>query len=71
MRDTRNEREAHAEMLRASQTRRQSHDWSTERKGFMSRFIEFARVFWRYSKYHGVAYAARIAYGIAFQGLPF
>ena len=67
----RNERHAHAEMLRASQTRHQSHDWIAEREGFMSRFIEFAHVFWHYSKYHGVAYAARRAYGIAIKGLPF
>ena len=71
MREPRNEREAHAEMMLASQTRRQSHDWSAQRKGLMSRLIEFMHVFWHYSKYHGVAYAARIAYGIAFKGLPF
>lgn len=67
----RNDAEAHAEMLLASQTRRQSHDWSAERMGFMSRLLEFAHVFWHYSKYHGIAYAAKRAYGIAFKGLPF
>lgn len=35
------------------------------------RLIEFVRVFRAYRKHHGIAYAARIAYDCAFQGLPF
>lgn len=71
MKAPRNDAEAHTEMLRASQTRRQSHDSSAERKGFMSRLIEFWREYRRNRKHSSVARSARIAYGIAFKGLPF
>lgn len=66
-----NERQAHAEMLRASQTRRQSCGWIAERKGLMSRLLEFWREYRHNRKYSSVARSARIAYGIAFRGLPF
>ena len=46
-------------------------DEKGDKEGFMSRFAEFLHVFLHYSKYHGIAYAARRAYGIAFKGLPF
>lgn len=35
------------------------------------RLREFVSVWWAYRKHHSTAYAARIAYGIAFKNLPF
>ncbi|MFV0601858.1 MAG: hypothetical protein ACK5NE_08580 [Brachymonas sp.] len=67
----RNERQAHAELLRASQTRRQSHDWDGSRKSFWARLAEFWREYRHNRKHSSVARSARIAYGIAFKGLPF
>lgn len=32
---------------------------------------EFIAVWWQYSRHHSPIYAARIAWGIAFKGLPF
>jgi hypothetical protein len=37
----------------------------------MSKIIEFVSVFWLYAKHNPINRAARIAYGIAFKGLPF
>ena len=37
----------------------------------MSRLIEFFKVWRLYARHHKPVYAARIAYGIAFKGLPF
>lgn len=37
----------------------------------MSRLREFLQVYRLYRQAHSVSYAARIAYGIAFRGLPF
>lgn len=37
----------------------------------MTRLREFWCVFKLYSRHHSPIYAARIAYGIAFKGLPF
>lgn len=37
----------------------------------MSRLLDFYRVFRLYAKHNPITYAARIAYGIAFRGLPF
>lgn len=33
--------------------------------------IEFVAVFIAYAKFHKIAYAARIARGIAYRGIPF
>ena len=35
------------------------------------RHLTFIAVFFAYSKFHRLAYAARIAHGIAYRGLPF
>jgi hypothetical protein len=35
------------------------------------KLAKFLRVFAQYRRHHSTAYAARIAYGIAFRGLPF
>lgn len=37
----------------------------------MKRAAEFVNVWRQYRKAHGSIYAARIAYGIAYRGLPF
>lgn len=37
----------------------------------MKKLIEFYRVLCQYRKQHPLLYSARIAYGIAFRGLPF
>ena len=37
----------------------------------MKKLIEFERVFCLYRKHHTANYAAKIARGIAFDGLPF
>jgi len=37
----------------------------------MSKLIEFISVYRLYRRAHGVRHSARIAYGIAFLGLPF
>lgn len=37
----------------------------------MSRLRDFVAVYRLYAKHHHPAYAARIAYGIVFRGLPF
>lgn len=37
----------------------------------MTRIIEFVQVFRLYARHHKPMYAARIAWGIAFKGLPF
>lgn len=37
----------------------------------MSKVAEFIKVWRQYARHHSAAYAARIAYGIAFKGLPF
>lgn len=36
----------------------------------MTRLAEFVRVFWQYRS-QPITYAARIAYGCAYRGLPF
>ena len=64
MKDPRNEREDHAEMMRGIRTR---PVYESRPGGF----AEFCAVFLQYRRHHGIAYAARIAYGIAFKGLPF
>ena len=35
------------------------------------RLIEFIKVWRLYARHHSIVYAARIAYGIAYRGLPF
>jgi hypothetical protein len=37
----------------------------------MARLIEFVKVWREYRPAHGIRYAARIAYEIAFKNLPF
>ena len=37
----------------------------------MKQIAEFIEVFRLYAKHNSLRYAARIAYGIAFKGLPF
>lgn len=37
----------------------------------MTRIADFFRVWRMYARHHNPIYAARIAYGIAFRGLPF
>ena len=37
----------------------------------MNKVREFVAVFRLYAKHHSATYAARIAYGVAFKGLPF
>jgi hypothetical protein len=37
----------------------------------VSRLLQFVAVYRQYVAHHGRAYAARIAYGIAFKHLPF
>ena len=32
---------------------------------------QFITVWWQYSRHHSPLYAARIAWGVAFKGLPF
>ena len=63
MRYPRNEREAHAEMMRGMDVR-------PAEEAPRSRLSDFMQVFWQY-RWHGIAYAAKRAYGIAFKGLPF
>jgi hypothetical protein len=41
------------------------------RSSWWSRLVEFAQTYRLYRKQHGRRYSARIAYGIAFRGLPF
>ena len=57
----RNEREAHAALSRTQEMPAEPEQ---------SRLSEFAQVFRLYRR-HGIAYAAKRAYGIAFRGLPF
>ena len=61
MKTTRNEREAHAALMRTPAM-------PAEPKS--CRLSEFAQVFRLYRR-HGIAYAAKRAYGVAFRGLPF
>ena len=70
MKEPRNEREAHAALMRMPALHADVLG-DGERTTRMSRLIEFVHVFLHYSKYHGIAYAAKRAYGIAFKGLPF
>ena len=37
----------------------------------MNQIKEFVQVYFLYKRHHTSAYAARIAYNIAFRGLPF
>jgi hypothetical protein len=37
----------------------------------MSRLVEFVSVYRAYRRFHPARYAARIAFGCAFRGLPF
>lgn len=37
----------------------------------MRQLIDFVAVYRMYRRYHGIRYSARIAYGVAFLGLPF
>lgn len=37
----------------------------------MSRLATFFTVLWQYRRSHSIAYAARIAWGVAFHGIPF
>ena len=37
----------------------------------MNRIVEFVVVLWQYRRTHSWGYAARIAWDIAFRGLPF
>lgn len=37
----------------------------------MTKIIEFVQTWRLYSRHHSPLYAARLAYGIAFRGLPF
>lgn len=37
----------------------------------MRKLFTFATVFIAYARFHRLAYAARIAYGIAFKSIPF
>ena len=37
----------------------------------MKKIIEFLKTWRLYSRHHSTLYAARLAYGIAFRGLPF
>lgn len=37
----------------------------------MKRAFNFLALFWLYAKHHNPVYAARIAYGMAYRGLPF
>jgi hypothetical protein len=37
----------------------------------MSRIADFIQVFRLYARHHSYSYAARIAFGVAFRGLPF
>lgn len=37
----------------------------------MQRLKDFLQVYRLYSRYHSPIYAARVAYGLAFRGLPF
>ena len=62
MRDPRNERQAYAEMVRGLDVR--------PAKPQQSRIAEFVDVFRQYRR-HGIVYAAKRAYGVAFRGLPF
>jgi hypothetical protein len=62
MKYPRNERQAHAEMARGMDVRQAEPQ--------QSRIAEFVSVFRQYSR-HGIVYAAKRAYGIAFRGLPF
>ena len=59
----RNDRQAHAEMVRGLDVR-------PAEEAPRSRIAEFVDVFRQYSR-HGIAYAAKRAYGIAIKGLPF
>ena len=56
-----NEREAHAALSRTP---------ARPAEPEQSRLFEFAQVF-RLYRNHGIAYAAKRAYGVAFRGLPF
>lgn len=37
----------------------------------MNRIPEFPSVFWQYARHHNPIYAARLAHGIVYRGLPF
>lgn len=37
----------------------------------MRKHFTFLAVFFAYAKFHRLAYAARIAHGIAYRGIPF
>ena len=61
MKSPRNEREAHAALMRTPAIPAETEP---------SRISEFVHVF-RLYRNHGMFYAAKRAYGIAFRGLPF
>ena len=61
MKPPRNEREAHAALSRTP---------ARPAEPEQSRLSEFVQVF-RLYRNHGIAYAAKRAYGVAFKGLPF
>lgn len=45
--------------------------WAPYSEEVMKRLIDFVNVYRQYRPGHSTAYAARIAFGIAFRGLPF
>ena len=69
MKAPRNEREAHSALMRMPALHADVLG-EGERAPRMSRLSEFAQVFRLYRR-HGIAYAAKRAYGVAFRGLPF